>query len=887
LRVVDDKCQALFDNCFKLIDGPDAPDLTFQELDRQIIVYISNDKMSNNYKERYQELDPQIKAVKPDSIPLDEWDSYYHFEGYQIFQLKNAEVTLSESRYDPDKVRLVAQFDIKNGIGKLVNYKFDRAIGANVPVVEVDGNDGGIAHSFTIYDDQFSTGDSRLVNHKQYYFSAIAYGYNNYKDYDPTLPTQLDGQKKPYLSGRKAASGDEIPKYTVIPHMIINGTIMNSEYGDGPQITRLEGQGNGNMILELAEETIEEILDKPPAKIIYKDTTASGDTIWGDNYGEEDYPISYNPVYKYGNGPVNIKVIDPLNVKAANYILKFDTAFFDYKFTDAVGNEGLVLDSISIRSTRSWVLTDENTGNKYYSDTSTNYNNEQLFPELGLSVTFEPIFEPGSYQIGELAGFPFYHNFADNNGLLESTVEYADSSVRWLSGVSDNDVPASPQNWIRSGTYVDLFNAIFNDWDVVDGSSSDPWDPNAAYEKIASGTWAPYAMCSADDQDIFGAGPAHSILSKEPINNLRDIASVDIVFTSDKSKWSRCPVVEMCADETLSEGGAQKFGLRLSPSLNKDGVKSGWPADSTISDNPDHPNYIFPHGMSWFPGYAINLETGERLNIMFGEDSWLVGENGSDMLFNPTSPLFGYPSGEPLFGGKHYVYIMQHNTYTIDIGATFTRNFPAYDAGSLLANTIEYDTVPIANRLFTRACAFASTMYVGIPLSDPDKEWLDNDVRVRIRIGKPYDRFYSQPLDSVYLDSPNQHYPMYKFSTEGIATTFDNTDKVESDLDLINVVPNPYYAYSDYERNPLDNRVKLTNLPEKCSVTIYNSNGTLIRQYTKDDPITFLDWDLKNHAGVPIAGGVYIIHVRNEGPGGGERIIKWFGSLRVEDFNQF
>ena len=40
LRVVDDKCQSLFDNCFKVIDGPNAPDLTFQELDQKLIIYI-------------------------------------------------------------------------------------------------------------------------------------------------------------------------------------------------------------------------------------------------------------------------------------------------------------------------------------------------------------------------------------------------------------------------------------------------------------------------------------------------------------------------------------------------------------------------------------------------------------------------------------------------------------------------------------------------------------------------------------------------------------------------------------------------------------------------------------------------------------------------------
>jgi hypothetical protein len=58
LRDADDKCQALFDNCFKVIDGPSAPDLTFEELNNELILYISNSKTSNNYKEGYVELDP-------------------------------------------------------------------------------------------------------------------------------------------------------------------------------------------------------------------------------------------------------------------------------------------------------------------------------------------------------------------------------------------------------------------------------------------------------------------------------------------------------------------------------------------------------------------------------------------------------------------------------------------------------------------------------------------------------------------------------------------------------------------------------------------------------------------------------------------------------------
>jgi flagellar hook assembly protein FlgD len=130
---------------------------------------------------------------------------------------------------------------------------------------------------------------------------------------------------------------------------------------------------------------------------------------------------------------------------------------------------------------------------------------------------------------------------------------------------------------------------------------------------------------------------------------------------------------------------------------------------------------------------------------------------------------------------------------------------------------------------------------------------------------------------------------MYEFSTESIATTYNDPEKEISDLDLIKVVPNPYYAFavgSGYEEVPLQNLVKITNLPEKCTISIYNVSGTLIRKLTKDSPVTFVNWDLKNRAGIPIAGGVYIIHVKDQTTNE-ERIVKWFGSLRVEDFKEF
>ena len=122
---------------------------------------------------------------------------------------------------------------------------------------------------------------------------------------------------------------------------------------------------------------------------------------------------------------------------------------------------------------------------------------------------------------------------------------------------------------------------------------------------------------------------------------------------------------------------------------------------------------------------------------------------------------------------------------------------------------------------------------------------------------------------------------MYSCSMNDLQTTTASRDVLATALDLINVVPNPYYAFSEYERNRIDTRVKIVNLPDQCTVTIYNVSGKMIRQYKKDNQVTYIDWDLKNTIGVPIASGVYLIHV--EVPGVGERIVKFFGGMRQVD----
>ncbi len=334
-----------------------------------------------------------------------------------------------------------------------------------------------------------------------------------------------------------------------------------------------------------------------------------------------------------------------------------------------------------------------------------------------------------------------------------------------------------------------------------------------------------------------------------------EIHDVDIIITSDKSKWSRCPVIEINDNESQTEYGDDILELRSDPSVDKNGVDDGTGT-----------------GMGWFPGYAIDVNTGSRLNMMFSENSWLLGENGDDMIWNPTSN-YADPVGIPLFGGMHYVYVFGE-----DVNGAGT----AYDEGAWLYSKFD-DPGPGSGATDFRN-GWKTCFWVFEPFLIPNADLFETDVKISTRIKKPYE-------ERVVTGGENDGFPLYKFSIAQPTLTAQG-NYLASVLDKINIVPNPYYAYSAYETTKLDNRVKITNIPERCTITIFNMQGGLVRVFEKDDPLTSVDWDLKNHKGIPIAGGVYLIHIEveidtdNDGVMETyEKVIKWYGALRETDLD--
>ncbi len=829
-----DLAQALFNNNFKVLDGPDAPDLNIQELKNELVITIGNKKTSNNFNEGYSQVSPTIITSK---------DNTYKFEGYEIFQVIDSTVTGTDI-LNPTKARLVAECDIKNGVSTLINYVYNSTVGGVVPTLEVSGQDKGIQHSFDVKTDLFQQDNiSTLVNDRPYYYMAIAYAYNNYATYNPSSPSPDKGQKLPYLQGRKNIK--VYHGYPHIPSAQSYGTIQNSSYGSGPAITRIEGHGNGNNVLQMDPTSMNYIL--------LHDTMA-------------------HPTYLPGHGPIDVKVVDPLSVVDGNFVLKIHPNY-----------------SVNIDNNAYWELDDLTRGWVFWSDVPIGTPNEQILPQYGISISIPNIPYPsGGY-----------------NGVIDSacSLQFADNTKEWLSGVPCSLPGTSPYFWIRSGTNIDrncADNQAFNSYPV---NTSNPcpsqiqpngfFDSHLYYDQIIGGIVAPFGLCAQSDPSLYcDNGPGFPVM-----DSIANVASVDIVITSDTSKWTRCVVFEMQDETALSEGHVKKFAIRASQSIDKMGNFA--PVGSGTSRHENAPNYISEKGMGWFPGYAINIETGERLNMAYGEDSWLSSHNGRDMKWNPdsiftvqdpagvsgASKVFGISS---VMGAKHNIYVFAHNNN--QAGAKY--NIPVYDGDDIVDSLLTSPTCTPAP-LYQKN-VLGDIMWASMPMLRAGHSLMECDVTMHLRVSKPYDIGYgsttvnSKVMHSTWnntVDPQNGNYPMFAFSTNAIAVDTGNSTEAKNALSLINIVPNPYYAYSSYENGRLDNRVRITNLPPVCTISIFTLNGTLVKVINKNSASTFTDWNLENQFSIPIASGMYLVHI--EVPNVGEVTLKWFGVMRPTDLNSY
>ena len=272
-----------------------------------------------------------------------------------------------------------------------------------------------------------------------------------------------------------------------------------------------------------------------------------------------------------------------------------------------------------------------------------------------------------------------------------------------------------------------------------------------------------------------------------------------------------------------------------------------------------------------------------------GENSNLKAHRGDDMMFNPTATQREFPSnsinGGFVFGGQHAIYVLS----PLDtVQGSITEN--VYMGDDIEDNPLKFliDALSASGPqgILAKVNFFRYAMWTSYPTIregqdfDVTLDGIPTDARVVLRM----DNAYSDLAVSNNVENPDGH-PKYGFNTSTIATKTRVMSVGQDALETVRMVPNPYYGWSEYETSQLDNIVKITNLPEKCKISIYTTNGTQIRIIDKDNTNTWVEWDLKNRYNVPIASGVYIIHI--DAGDLGEKVLKWFGALRPVDLNAF
>jgi hypothetical protein len=806
LRKASDKAQKLFNNRFDLIDGPEAPEVAVQELENEVVLTFLN--TNNDKVENY------VDTIKSESGA----DLEYKFQGYMVYQLADGTVNTGDLD-NVDKARLVFQCDIEDEFDQIINREFDPIVSADIPVEKVDGENIGIVNTISIKEDAFSTASNKtMVNFKTYYFLVLSYAV--------IANDPLKSDPNQFLAGR-----NNIQVYKVIPHKNEpekSGIKINSDYGSGPKIRTISGTGNGGNALEFTSETVDAILANRTVD---------------------------QPVYMGGSGPVNIKIVDPVKVPVADFRLEIlDTVpTINSNSTDSIR-----------RFTTYWKLTNLTSNEVVYSDKFLNEEYESVQGKDGVNGNTKPspnLHDWGmAVNINQVIATGNDSTDSDNN-LLSWEVAWEDEGRQWLTALTDNDGSVI-NNWIRAGKTHTAANGAWSSDPYADdywyeSRSTQAIDATEVYEKIWNGRIAPYTLAARAGLDNSGRNTFGPALATSPVSGpqarlqMNNLASVNLVITKDKSKWTRCVVVETGDNENRDQhiGNAEKFDIRKSPSVDRNG--------NTIGGET---------GRGWFPGYAINMETGERMNIIFGEDSYMTGANGTDMKWNPTSQFFSASSTYPIWGGKHWIYVMSTN----DVG-----NFKAepYDEGAGYLSRFNAASSPF----FGRTQMMNTAMWVLPAIMAPGFEIgadgvPPTDFTIKLRVSKPY------------ATRDDDKLPVYEFNTKDVAPEGGEEAKTAA-LDLVSIVPNPYYAYSEYEGSPVDNRVKITNLPPKCTVSIFSTQGLLIKTFNKDDEATFVEWDLKNQSRVPIAGGVYIIHVKT--PEGKEKTIKWFGVMRSLDLDSY
>jgi hypothetical protein len=221
-------------------------------------------------------------------------------------------------------------------------------------------------------------------------------------------------------------------------------------------------------------------------------------------------------------------------------------------------------------------------------------------------------------------------------------------------------------------------------------------------------------------------------------------------------------------------------------------------------------------------GYAYQ---DMRLVCFAAYDVEAVPERRLNVGFNENNAVGGLVNG-----------VWMPGRYDTQGGMNTTREF-------LFIYGSDYSTTPQA--LYTtndmlNTVANVDVMYVGVPS------------RRGARL--------PQKGDKIVLSANHVLSPADEFTFSTAAPSQLAADAI-ADVAKINVFPNPYYGFNIVEKNQFSRFVTFSHLPEKATIRVFSLAGVMVRTIEKNDPTQFTTWNLLNDSDLPVASGVYLVHI--------------------------
>ncbi len=171
------------------------------------------------------------------------------------------------------------------------------------------------------------------------------------------------------------------------------------------------------------------------------------------------------------------------------------------------------------------------------------------------------------------------------------------------------------------------------------------------------------------------------------------------------------------------------------------------------------------------------------------------------------------------------------------------------------------------------------------PSSGPPDDTFKEDAFVIMNLAVVSDTIPKTPLEFEIMPYlPNSDLDIFSFSSQDV-TRVKTPQELEAQLDAVQIVPNPYWAFSLYETSYDTPVLKFTRLPRNVTIRIFDLAGNLVKILTKNDDTNNITWNLRNEASLKIASGMYIAHI--EAPNIGSKVMKFAVIQREERLDRY